>query len=595
METATDNVVEINIANAKEKIRSQAEQTPSIYKAPKGFVYKSTGVYLIEEDQDGHSHLLKICSPLRIESLTRDETGQAWGRWLAFEDADGMTHFFAMPMSMLASDGVELRRELLHQGLLIEPGSKVRAALLSYITNAMPTERLRCVSRTGWNQGCFILGNTIIGEGPEDERIVFQSEHETGRESLAFSVSGTLDDWKNHVSQFAIGNSLLTFAISAAFAGPVLSLVDESGGGLHFVGPSSIGKTILLRVHTSVYGSFNHFARTWNSTINGIEAIAAARNDLSLVLDELGEANPKSVGETAYMLANGCGRTRANRQGGTRTQQTWRLLFVSSGEIDLGTHMSTANKLVRAGQEIRLLDIAADTGQHGIFEELHGRTTGNELAVTLERHTQQYYGTAGSAFIRTLLDDLGKVKRYVRDSITQWEQRLPPNADGQVCRALRRFALIGAAGELATANEITRWPEGAAIEAAQRLFEIWVERRGGLHSQESAVIQRQVRLFIEQHGSSRFSSLHDENPRQVINRAGYIRSKDNCTEYVVLREVFRSEVLKGLAVEAAIKSLIAAGWLETNGNKSTVPVRLPLDTGSKQTRCYILTARIWEE
>jgi putative DNA primase/helicase len=593
METATENVIEMNVA--KEKIRAQVERTPPRYKAPKGFIYKSTGVYRMEEDEDGGQREVKICSSLRIEALTRDETSQAWGRWLALEDADGVTHHFAMPMAMLAGDGVELRRELLSQGLLIEPGNKVRAALISYITNAEPTERLRCVSKTGWNQGYFILGNTVIDDSPVDEQIVFQSEYESARENLAFSVSGSLDDWRNRVSQLAIGNRLLIFAISAAFAGAVLHLIDESGGGIHFSGPSSIGKTNLLRTHTSVYGPFQHFARTWNSTINGIEAIAAARNDVTLVLDELGEANPKSVGETAYMLANGCGRTRANRQGGVRSQQTWRLLFISSGEIDLGAHMGTVNKSVKAGQEIRLLDIAADTGQHGIFEKLHGFPTGNALAVELERRTKQYYGTAGPAFIRELVNNPENVKQYIRRSITEWEQSVPRDADGQVCRAARRFALIGAAGELATSNGITGWPEGAATTAAQCLFETWVERRGGLHSQESATFQRQVRLFIEQHSSSHFTPLHDENPRPVINRAGYTRTDaEGNTEYVVLREVFRSEVLKGLAVDTAIKSLAAAGWLVTNNGKNTVPVRLPLETGSKQTRCYILTARIWE-
>ncbi len=593
MEANTENVVEMN--TAKEKIKAHLKNTKPIYKAPKGFVYKSTGVYLVEEDEEGLSHEVKICSPLRLEGLTRDETNHFWGRWLAFEDADGTTHHFAMPMAMLAGDGVELRRELLNQGLLIEPGNKVRAALMSYITNATPDERLRCVNKTGWNQECFILGGVTLGEGPPDERIVFQSECDTSRESLAFSSSGTLADWQSTISQWSIGNSRLLFALSAAFAGPILSLVDEAGGGIHFVGPSSIGKTILLRVNSSVYGPFAHFARTWNSTINGIEAVAASRNDVCLVLDELGEANAKSVGETAYMLANGCGRTRANRQGGARTQQTWRLLFVSSGEIDLGTHMSTANKIVRAGQEIRLLDIAADTGRHGIFEELHGFPTGNQLAVRLERQTHQCYGTAGPAFIHELISDPDTAKRYIRDSISQWEQHLPQHTDGQVCRAARRFALIGAAGELATVTGITGWPEGVSMQAAQVLFETWITQRGGLHSQESAKIKRQVRLFIEQHGSSRFSPLRDdENPRPVFNRAGYIRSQNDSIDYVVLREVFRHEVLKGLEVDGAIKVLVAAGWLETSSGKSTVPIRLPQEAGSQQTHCYILTPRIWE-
>jgi uncharacterized protein (DUF927 family) len=43
-------------------------------------------------------------------------------------------------------------------------------------------------------------------------------------------------------------------AISAAFAGPLLNLIDAESGGFHLRGASSIGKTTALVLAGSVWG-----------------------------------------------------------------------------------------------------------------------------------------------------------------------------------------------------------------------------------------------------------------------------------------------------------------------------------------------------
>ena len=45
--------------------------------------------------------------------------------------------------------------------------------------------------------------------------------------------------------------------------------------------------------------------------------------------------DPKQAGEAAYMLANGKGKARASRTGDARAPASWRLLFLSSGEIGI--------------------------------------------------------------------------------------------------------------------------------------------------------------------------------------------------------------------------------------------------------------------
>jgi putative DNA primase/helicase len=75
----------------------------------------------------------------------------------------------------------------------------------------------------------------------------------------------------------------------------------------------------------------------WRTTDNALEAIAAQHSDCLLILDELAQVDPKTAGECAYMLANEQGKARATRNGTPRARQTWRLLFLSAGELGCPT------------------------------------------------------------------------------------------------------------------------------------------------------------------------------------------------------------------------------------------------------------------
>src|SRR4051794_3235041 len=84
------------------------------------------------------------------------------------------------------------------------------------------------------------------------------------------------------------------------------------------------------------------------------------------------------------------------------------------------------------------------------------------------------------------------------------DEHCPTGADGQVRRVAGRFGLVAAAGELASQLDITPWGKGEAENAAIRCFADWLKHRGGTMAAEITIGIRQVRLFLELHGSSRF-------------------------------------------------------------------------------------------
>lgn len=536
---------------------------------PRSFRLDQYGLWHRPDDLDGEWQW--ICSPLHVTALTRNADGEAWGRLLEFVDPDGNAHTWACPMEMLASDGAEFRRVLLSMGLEIAPGAKARNLLATYVQSAKVERRAICTERTGWYRGRFVLPGETIGSGDEGERVLLQINGEPPK----MGQDGTFEAWRDEIAARCVGNSRLVLAVSAAFAAPLLDVVGHEPGGIHLVGNSSTGKTTALKVAASVWGAPDYLHR-WRSTTNGLEAVAYSHNDGLLVLDELAQVDPRQAGDAAYMLANGSGKHRARRDGRARKAAEWRLLFLSAGEIGLAEHMAEAGKRSRAGQEVRLADVPADTGEHGLFESLHGAASAAAFADELGQLAATHYGTP----IRTYLGQLASLARSeVKARIGQLTadfiaETLPKNANGQARRVCARFALIAAGGELATKFGLTGWLAGEAIKAARVCFAAWLDRRGGTGSQEHARAIAQVRLFLENHGDARFADLDSHGGHSIRDRAGFRRVVDGKRQYLIFPETFKSEVCAGLDWQMVARTLRDEGLLVTEDvSHNTVKLR----------------------
>ncbi len=507
-----------------------------------------------------------------------------------------------MPLAMLAGDGAEYRRELLAQGFMVPTDTNRRRWLTDYLQSRQPGELVRIVDRVGWHGRAYVLPRETLGDDG-GERILFQSEAPT---EGTFEARGNLAQWQERIARLCVGNSRLAFAASCAFAGPLLAwAVGTDGGGFHLVGDSSCGKTTALRLAASVWGGRDYLQR-WRATDNGIEAMAAQHSDGLLCLDELAQLDPKVAGESAYMLANGQGKSRAGRTGAARPRLTWRLLFLSAGEIGLSEHMSEAGKRTRAGQELRMIDLAADAGRGcGAFEELHGHEGGGAMAQHLARACETTFGTAGRAWLEhltTRTDGLGRQLRERMDALEA--QFVPELAAGQVQRVGRRFALVAVAGELATEAGITGWPAGTATDAARRCFNAWIESRpGGIGLTEDAQIMRQVRQWFGLHGEARFTDWNradDDHAPKTMNRAGWRRAVKSTTgldellawDWFVLPDVFRTEACKGYAERAVLRLLRERGHLAGEGKHFGTRASPP---GAAKVTVYRISSSVLSE
>jgi len=555
---------------------------------PSNFIVNGNGVfYLAARPKRGDFVPVFICAKLVVAALVRDEVSHNWGRVLEFADADGNPHTVVMPMAALVGDGTELRKELAQRGLELAPGNDARNRLLEYVMSCKPVARARCVQSTGWFGNVFVLPDRTLGTS--NEHVMLQVDAHR-----SYMQAGTLDEWKHGVSRLCIGNSRLTLALCVAFAGPLLYFAGQESGGINFFGPSSIGKTTILAAASSVFGGPS-FIQTWRATSNGLEGQCAMHTDTLLVLDEMGEVDPKEAGAISYMIGNGAGKTRSDRNGDARAKRTWRLLFLSSGEVGLAQHMGEGGKVVRAGQEVRLVDLPADAGKgRGVFEELHGFDSGATLSNAIKHGTRTWYGAAGIAYIEAVAAQAETMPRNVKEAVSRFVKKyLPEGASGQAARVCARFGLIAAAGELATHIGITGWEKGAAHHAAVTGFGVWLEHRGGAGNQERAALLAKVRAFFETNGESRFTDMNPEYERATINRAGFRNLTPYGQQYYVLPETYKRDVCAGFDPRTATKILLEAGWLVPDKEgKAQQKKSLP---GMGETRVYVFSTRMWEE
>lgn len=511
-----------------------------------------------------------ICGPLHIDAQTRGDDGSNFGRLLRFQTSTGEWTTWAMPQELLAGDGTELRAELLYRGLELDPDR--RKDLNRYLTSRTPRRVIRCADRIGWvDDRTFCLPDRVIGRAAGE--VVFQwAQRGTG----GHGERGTLEGWRDAIARPVAANPMLAFAISAAFAGPMLARIDAEGGGCHLFGDSSIGKSAALAAAASVWGGPD-FRRSWRSTSNGLEAVAVLHNDLLLPLDEISEADPRTIGEVAYLLANGQAKARMTRAGGARPARRWRTFILSTGETTLAAHMLRVGQRAQAGQAVRLLEVPA-LRRYGIFDDLAGFESGRALADHLRTASERFHGVAGRVFLARLVAD-----RRDFGALYERAKALPDfaAAPGQEARAAARFALVGLAGELAAEYGVTGWPDGVAMRAAVEAYAAWRNHRGARGQAEPARILEAIRDFIDRHGEARFDPVDGDGP-PARDRAGWRRG----TEYLFTPAGLR-EATCGFDLERALDVLEEAGLLARDvAGKRSERERV----GGVRRRVYVIDA-----
>lgn len=559
--------------------------------------------------------MIPVAGAFEILGRSRDQHREGWGMWLRWKDADGGEHTRLTSSELIHGDPKLLCALLVASGLWVNSGAQDK--LKQYLGGVREIPgRVTVASRTGWvslpdGARAFVLPQaTVKPEGAEE--IVLAAETHT-----PYASKGTLEDWKAGVGTISGDHVMFTFAVSQAFAGPLLAMSEQEGGGFHFFSKSSKGKTTLLCAGASVWGKgaakTGGYVRSWRGTGNGLEGAATGSSDTYLPLDELGQLEAVEAKSVFYMLAGGVGKQRADRSGALRNPKTWEVMLASTGEMPIETKITEVKgQKAHAGQLVRLLDIPANSGKgSGIFDTADmDKETSAKLINRIKREATTAYGVAGPAFVRQLIEhavDEDGVHALVAAFV---KKHTPVGADEQVIRAVQRFALVAAGGELATKFGVTPWAEGAAEAAAKHVLDCWVKQRGGIAAAEDTQAVASVRGVIEMYGEVRFDEFgkmatnFDGTPMKDAKtgepvmeyskpsfvRYGFRKGAGAAREWYVLPEMWKVEFCRGADPVLVAQTLRDKGMLRASeADHLTMKVRLG-EAGF--LRVYVITAKI---
>ena len=460
-----------------------------------------------------------------VDAITRDQFGNRGGV-LKFLDYDEQIQTVHIPLRRLSEAGGKLGMDLRDQGMPLIAGKEKN--LCRYLDESADIcmRRAMTANKLGWFDGqkkpVFVMPESIIGGGDKNA-VIFQTNHML--DTNCISSDGSLQEWKDRVAAPCKGNPLLMFAALCSLAGPFLKLCRGESAGFHFYGATSGGKTTLLQVAASVWGDgtdpqegADHTSiRKWHSTGNALEATAQLHNDMALCLDEVGQVDPSELGNIIYMLSGGQPKGRSTVDGGLKQQLTWRLLFLSNGEMTVGQILAQAGQAEKGGQRHRLPDIPCDNPNgdgSGVVLNTNGEPV-KAFVDDIKEACGETYGHAGPVLVAWLIAQIEQhgFHQFVgnlREETKTLEQHFRsgvdlPNDGGRV---VKRMAIIALAGMYAGQAGITPWSESEINQTIFHVRNLWLKELGEERSEEDRALAYFRSQLLKK--LALFRSIHNE-------------------------------------------------------------------------------------
>ena len=217
--------------------------------------------------------------------------------------------------------------------------------------------------------------------------------------SEKFKSKGDSEKYIDNVLYPLLATKIGVIAISATIGSLLLEKLNAHESFiLDIYGKNGKGKTILLFALGSIFGNPRDYTLEWNSTKTAIISNASDLNNFPLMLDDTKKCtNKEMIAEVVYSLSGGKDKARANQDGSSREQKTFKNITISTGETSLLNYLEGESS--GAGAYGRVISI--DTDQYEIFSS-------KQEADTLINYCTKNYGHFGFEFCKwmfTFLED----------------------------------------------------------------------------------------------------------------------------------------------------------------------------------------------
>ena len=294
----------------------------------------------------------------------------------------------------------------------------------------------------GWkrikDKNIFGLGKNILGIDPSENNISFSPEYGFEKFTKALDSKGSLSSWITGVTPL-MKNNKVAFSIYASLSAPLLEIMDCSSFLVHFWGDSSMGKTTVMEIASSVWGNpakeTGGLITSWNNTMVFVERLASFFNDLPMYLDDSQTADDKTISKIMYMIGNSTGKGRGKKAGGIDANKSWHTVCFSTGEKQL------TESTQYDGAKARTIEFNGSP---------FGKNEG-KIVNDIKTCVRENYGHIGNLFIKKLMEDLEKPEKLAefKESYATFRELLSMRTTNEIGnRMAGYFAIIQLAGTL---------------------------------------------------------------------------------------------------------------------------------------------------
>jgi putative DNA primase/helicase len=274
----------------------------------------------------------------------------------------------------------------------------------------------------------------------------------------------------------------------------------------------------------------NAFGVSWGGSEAGFDALALARTDLGLPLDEITLSNPRTAEQTIYKVASGTKGPRATSTGQLRETAHASVLVLSTGEKSLAQFIGTR---LQEGARKRLVDVPADIQPGSAFEtiprdQIH--VEGKRLFDAMKRQ----HGVVGRSWQRHLVN-LGAdniIAHHLQNNreaflVLPEVVAIAEKAHPQVRAVVNRFALYAAALRMAIDAGLLPWTAEEADGSIVACMNRWVRQRGNIDTGgELLRAVRELKLAVSAALPERFISIRKQGQRwKPVTEADEIKQR----------------------------------------------------------------------
>lgn len=216
------------------------------------------------------------------------------------------------------------------------------------VTNRELIPHSQCTNRLGWTKN-----NTFV---PFCEDVFFDGNPKFAAAFQAIEYPhGSRDTWYSVAKKVRASNNVAAkIILVSAFAAPLVGRLGVQSGNVHIWGTSEIGKTVGLMLAASVAGDPSpegKYVFNFNTTMVGMEQTLGFFRNILVPIDELQMRQGKDNHDNLlYMIAEGQGKTRGDKNGGLQLTSSWSTIAMTTGETPITMGNSGGGAINRAMQ-----------------------------------------------------------------------------------------------------------------------------------------------------------------------------------------------------------------------------------------------------